>query len=159
MPEIASGPRPFSNPYLCGVALGLVLLAAFVLAGRGLGVSGAIGALVGAGPEITRTMRLLDSWIVIEVLGMIGGALLSAWLAGRIHFGVERGPRIGNQARLALGFGGGALVGFASRLARGCTSGQGLTGGAMLSVGGWLFLLALFAGAYATAWLVRKEWT
>lgn len=151
--------RPFTNPYLAGVGLGLVLLAAFVVAGRGLGVSGAIGAMVGAGPEIGRTMRLLDSWIVVEVLGMIGGAFISAWLAGRIERRVERGPRISDQGRLALGFGGGALVGFASRLARGCTSGQALTGGAMFSVGGWLFMIALFAGAYATAWLVRREWT
>ncbi len=159
MTDQSYGGRPFSNPYLCGVALGLVLLSAFALAGRGLGVSGAIGAVVGAAPEIDRTMQLLDRWIVIEVLGMIAGALLSAWLAGRIHGGVERGPRIGNPGRLALGFGGGALVGFASRLARGCTSGQALTGGALLSAGGWLFMICLFAGAYATAYLVRREWT
>jgi len=150
---------PYGSPYLWGVILGLVLLASFVVAGRGLGVSGAIGALVGAGPERDRTMSLLDSWIVIEVLGLILGALLSAALARRIHWTIERGPRIGNAGRLACGFGGGMLVGFASRLARGCTSGQALTGGALQSAGGWLFMLSLFAAAYATAWLVRKEWT
>jgi uncharacterized membrane protein YedE/YeeE len=104
-------------------------------------------------------MSLLDSWIVVEVVGLIGGALLSAALAGRIRPAVERGPRVDNSTRLMLGFGGGALVGFASRLARGCTSGQGLTGGALLSAGGWLFMISLFAGAYATAYLVRREWT
>ena len=104
-------------------------------------------------------MGLLDSWIVVEVLGLIVGALLSARLAGRMELSVERGPRVDNATRLALGFGGGALVGFASRLARGCTSGQALTGGALLSAGGWLFMICLFAGAYATAYLVRREWT
>ena len=34
----------YSDPYLSGIALGLVLLAAFLLAGRGLGASGAFGA-------------------------------------------------------------------------------------------------------------------
>ena len=34
-------PRPYADPYLAGVALGLVLLASFVIAGRGLGASGA----------------------------------------------------------------------------------------------------------------------
>ena len=34
-------PRPYADPYVAGVALGLVLLAAFLLAGRGLGASGA----------------------------------------------------------------------------------------------------------------------
>jgi uncharacterized membrane protein YedE/YeeE len=152
-------PAQFGNPYLWGFVLGLVLLAAFVLAGRGLGVSGALGAVIGAGPERDRMMSLLDSWIVVEVMGLIGGALLSAALAGRIRPAVERGPRVDNSTRLMLGFGGGALVGFASRLARGCTSGQGLTGGALLSAGGWLFMISLFAGAYATAYLVRREWT
>ena len=33
--------RPYSNPYLTGVGLGLVLLAAYVVMGRGLGASGA----------------------------------------------------------------------------------------------------------------------
>ena len=33
--------RPYSNPYLSGFGLGLVLLAAFVVMGRGLGASGA----------------------------------------------------------------------------------------------------------------------
>jgi uncharacterized membrane protein YedE/YeeE len=159
MPDRTAGPTPYGNPYLWGVILGLVLLTAFVVAGRGLGVSGALGAVVGAGPERDRTMSLLDSWIVVEVLGLILGAALSAALARRIHWAVERGPRIGDAGRLACGFGGGMLVGFASRLARGCTSGQALTGGALQSAGGWLFMIALFAAAYATAWLVRKEWT
>jgi len=33
--------RPYANPYLAGVGLGLVLLAAYLFAGRGLGASGA----------------------------------------------------------------------------------------------------------------------
>ena len=35
-------PRPFWNPYIAGVALGLVLLASFVIMGFGLGSSGAV---------------------------------------------------------------------------------------------------------------------
>jgi hypothetical protein len=49
-------------------------------------------------------------------------------------------------------------MGFATRVARGCTSGQALTGGAMLSVGSWLFMIAVFAGAYAAAGLVKRQW-
>ena len=33
--------KPYSNPYAAGFALGLVLLASFAFAGRGLGASGA----------------------------------------------------------------------------------------------------------------------
>ena len=43
-------------------------------------------------------------------------------------------------------------------LGRGCTSGQALTGGAMLVTGSLLFLGAMFAGGYAVAWFVRRQW-
>ena len=76
-------PRPYANPYVAGVGLGLVLVAAFVIMGRGLGAV----------------------------------------------------------------------------LARGCTSGQALTGGALLSVGSWIFVLGAFAAAYTVAPLVRRVWT
>ena len=36
------GKNKYSSPYLMGVGLGLVLLAAFFIAGRGLGASGAL---------------------------------------------------------------------------------------------------------------------
>ena len=60
--------------------------------------------------------------------------------------------------RLLLALGGGLLMGIGARLALGCTSGQALTGGALLSVGGWIFMMAVFAGGYAVAVLVRREW-
>src|SRR5206468_11378754 len=43
-PMTSRKPRPYANPYLAGVALGLVLLAAFVIMGRGLGASGAFAS-------------------------------------------------------------------------------------------------------------------
>ncbi len=51
---------------------------------------------------------------------------------------------------------GGILMGFAARLARGCTSGQALTGGAILSLGSWIFMMCVFAGGYLVA-PVRQE--
>ena len=41
-------------------------------------------------------------------------------------------------------------------MAKGCTSGQGLSGGATLSVGSWAFLMAFFVGGYALAHVLRK---
>jgi hypothetical protein len=60
--------------------------------------------------------------------------------------------------RIAFALGGGALMGFAARLARGCTSGQALTGGAVLSVGSWVFMFAVFAGGYMLAPFIRRMW-
>ena len=42
--------------------------------------------------------------------------------------------------------------------ARGCTSGQALTGGAVLSLGSWVFMMAVFTGGYIVAPLVRRQW-
>jgi hypothetical protein len=53
---------------------------------------------------------------------------------------------------------GGVLVGYASRLAAGCTSGQALSGGAMLLSGSLAFMVSVFAGGYAAAWFVRRQW-
>jgi hypothetical protein len=50
-------------------------------------------------------------------------------------------------------------MGLAARAARGCTSGQALSGGAVLSVGAWIFMLSVFGGGYAFAWFVRRQWS
>jgi uncharacterized membrane protein YedE/YeeE len=175
-PSTRRTPAPYANPYLAGIGLGLVLLAAFVTMGHGLGASGAVASVVSAGvgtvapahaaaSEFYRPYLAdgpggaLSSWIVIELLGVAAGGYLSARLAGRVHRAVERGPRARPGTRLAYALGGGAVMGFATRLARGCTSGQALTGGALLNVGSWAFTIALFASAYAVARLVRRQWT
>ena len=57
------------------------------------------------------------------------------------------------MVRAALG---GILMGGGARLAHGCTSGLGLTGGALLSTGAWLFIPAAFGTAFVVAWLLRR---
>ena len=142
--------KPYADPYVAGTALGLVLLASFVFAGRGLGASGAfttVAAKVVNAPDLHRS-----DWLLVEIGGVIVGGFLSALFAGRLKLAVERGPR------MALAFGGGAVMGLGAVLARGCTSGLALTGGALLSAGSWLFIIAAFAGAYALAPLLRRSW-
>jgi uncharacterized membrane protein YedE/YeeE len=167
--------RPYSNPYLSGFGLGLVLLAAFVVMGRGLGASGAFGSAaaataVTAAPDAARAndyfARYLSAsggphidWLVVELLGVTIGGFLSGFLAGRLKKSIEKGPRISNRSRLVLAVFGGAVMGIGAVLARGCTSGQGLTGGALLSVGSWIFIVAAFAAAYVAAPFLRKAWT
>jgi uncharacterized membrane protein YedE/YeeE len=168
--------RPYASPYVAGFALGIVLLAAFVTMGRGLGASGAFSSVAAAGvaavapahaqanPALADylgdgTRGPLADWLVVEILGAMLGGFASARLAGRWGRVTERGPRIGARPRLALGFGGGAVMGVGAKLARGCTSGQALTGGALLSVGSWIFIATAFAAAFAAAPLLRREWT
>ena len=148
--------KRYSDPYAAGFALGLVLLASFAFAGRGVGVSGAFvwSAAAAAGTATHHTLP----WVVYEVLGILVGGFLSALLAKRLKATVERGPRITTKTRLATAFAGGAVMGTGAYLARGCTSGLALTGGALLGVGSWLFVLAAFAAAYALAPFLRRVW-
>ena len=163
------------NPYLAGIGIGVALLLAFVIVGRGLGASGAFSSVVttavsAAAPEHARSgpeySRYLDAgasplrdWLVFEIAGVLVGAWISAKLAGRVRIATDMGPRAIVPARLAFAFSGGLTMGIGAKLARGCTSGLGLTGGATLSVGSWLFVLAAFGAAYAIAPLLRRQWT
>jgi uncharacterized protein len=173
--ETVFNPKPYTNPYTAGIGLGLVLLAAFVIMGRGLGASGAFSSLVAAAthtvaPQHTAanefyaeylgdgTKNPLMDWLVFEVIGVFAGGLISGALAGRIAKTIERGPSITIRWRLIFAFIGGTLMGIGAKLARGCTSGQALTGGALLGVGSWAFMMCVFAGAYATAWFIRRQW-
>lgn len=163
--------QKYWSPYVTGVGLGLTLLLAFVIMGRGLGASGAFMRLevwfldlfasgyVMANPYFSKYAdNPLNNWLVFEVIGVMIGGFISGALAGRLKFSIGKGPRITNKNRLILAFVGGGIMGFAARLARGCTSGLALTGGATLAVGGWAFMFAVFAGGYAAAWFVRKQW-
>lgn len=167
---------PYMSPYLAGVGIGIVLLLAYVIMGRGLGASGAFSSVVtaavsGVAPAHaaaspyharyadTAGSGLLRDWLVLEVIGIMLGGLLSGCLAGRFKWGaIERGPNVGRGTRIAYAMAGGAIMGVGAKLARGCTSGQALTGGALLSVGSWTFVIGAFAAALVVAPLVRKQW-
>jgi H+/Cl- antiporter ClcA len=169
-----AAPLPYWNPYLVGVLLGLVLLATYLVTGRGLGATAAFSAVatwltslavpvdhITSNPVHARYWNdgaPLASWTVF----LLGGALVGAWVSGlfgrRIHFTVERGPRISDNQRLLLAFAGGFLAAYGAKIAKGCTSGQALTGGAILNVGSLVFMVCVFAAAYGLAWFVRKEW-
>jgi hypothetical protein len=160
----APSDRAYSDPYLAGAGLGVVLLAAFVLVGRGLGASGAF-ASTAAGAASPLFSHYLEGqgpwleWLSFELAGVMFGAWVSAKLARRLRIAVERPPALARGSRLAFAFGGGVAMAIGAALARGCTSGQALTGGALLSVGGWLFLGVAFAAAHTLAPFVRRLWS
>jgi len=170
----ASTPKPYLNLYLAGILLGIVLFLAFFITGSGLGASGGLNRLLvffqdSFWPEhidqVPYLLKLaggdsnpLDSWIVFLTVGTIAGGFLSGWLGRRLKWETNKGPQISTGNRWFMAFVGGALMGYGARLARGCTSGQALSGGAVLSVGSWAFMLAVFAGAYALAYFLRKAW-
>ncbi|MGD9992688.1 MAG: YeeE/YedE thiosulfate transporter family protein [Salinivirgaceae bacterium] len=165
----------YLNPYLGGVLLGLVLLAANYISGRGLGASGALKSVVVQAANVVapehaenatfykeyndaHTEGPMKSWLVFQVLGVVVGAFISGALAGRLKLKVEHSPKITSKRRLIFALAGGVLFGFGSQLGRGCTSGSALSGMAVLSVGGFVTMAAIFGTAFALAYFVRKNW-
>lgn len=170
-----SAPRPYLDPYVAGVALGVVLFLAFALTHSGLGASGGVSRIqiaITAAISQTHVDRVgyfaaagggdrnaLDHSSVAMLVGTFLGGMVSARINRRARPEIAKGPRIGPRTRLVLALVGGALMGYGARLARGCTSGQALSGGAVLSAGSWVFMFAVFGGAYLLAYSVRRLWT
>ena len=170
---MANEPKPYWNPYVAGVGLGIVLTLAYLVIGRGLGASGpalraaAVGvasvapAHASATPAFTKLLAephpFLNYYVFLAIGTLLGG-FVSAYAANRVAPGVTRGPNASIRLRLWAALFGGVLLGVGARLARGCASGQALTGGGLLSAGSWAFMLAIFAGGYATFLLTRKVW-
>ena len=166
-------PKPFWNPYLAGFLLGLVLLGTYLVTGRGLGATAGfagvatwLASLVSPAEMQTNVVHAkywndgapLLNWTLFLLVGAIVGAALSGWQGNRFKWSVERGPRVSDGQRLALAFIGGFVAAWGAKIAKGCTSGQALTGGSLLNVGSLVFMLAVFAGAYGFAYFLRKEW-
>ena len=115
--------RRYLNPYLGGVLLGLVLLAANFISGRGLGASGAIKSVVATTIEAvdkdavkhnavhgricgSHSGSPMKSWLVFEMLGVIVGGFLSGAIAGRLKLKVEHSPKITSRRRLIFALDG-----------------------------------------------------
>ncbi len=166
--------KSFWSPYIAGVVLGLTLLAVFFVMGRGLGASGAVSLMSGVGlhavaPGYAGSLKYfsqyLDSpspllnWNLFLLAGVFLGALAGALFSGNFKMQFDRGASMTIGRRLLTAFTGGLIMGFAARLARGCTSGIALTGGAQLALSGWIFVIAMFAAGFLFAALFRRLWS
>jgi uncharacterized protein len=164
----------YMNPYIAGTMLGIVLLLAMFISGRGLGASGGIKycvvSIVGVidrphvesspyyGKYFEDGKKPLRNWLSFEIFGVVAGGLISGAISKRLKFKIEKSPKISNARRLIFAFLGGLFFVYGAQLARGCTSGAALSGMAVLSVAGFVTMIAIFGSAYLFAWFFRKNW-
>lgn len=162
----------YMNPLLAGLLLGIVLLATFVFTGHGLGATGfttRLTAWIGmyVAPVTTNANdylggmveegRPLNAWITWQVIGVAIGALLSAFVAKRIHIQLDGKKFLGGSKRPLTALFGGILAGFGARVAAGCTSGLGLSGAAVLSLAGFTFLATFFGVGLLVSRFLKEE--
>jgi len=166
--------KAYANPYLGGILLGVVLFSNFFLTGNGLGSSGGANRIIVWLEDLVAPTHVdtnaalaavaggvrdpLDNWVVYLTLGTAIGGFASGWMNGRLKLEINKGPHVTARQRLMFAFIGGTAFGFGARMARGCTSGQALSGGATLSAGSWAVMFAIFGGAYGLAYFVRRLW-
>ncbi len=166
---------PRWSPYVVGAGIGVLSWVTFYFMNKALGTStsfvGASGALlctvacehVEQNAYFAKTLgakgggfKPVFDWQMALVFTMALGAFISAWF-GRT-FKVERVPtlwqsRFGPSVakRYAAAFVGGVILIFGARMADGCTSGHGISGGLQLAVSSWTFFVAMFATGILTA--------
>ncbi|RLD32112.1 MAG: hypothetical protein DRI88_01830 [Bacteroidetes bacterium] len=166
----------YINPYFGGILLGLLLLAAFFIAGRGLSASGAVKLLVVTVVDKVAPAHAegnayyskfipadgsspLYNWLIFGAIGTFFGGMLSGAIFGRLKkLRVEHSPKISARTRLIAAGAGGILFGIGSQFGRGCSSGAALSGTASLSFGGLIVMALMFGIGYVFAWFFRKLW-
>ena len=166
--------QPYWPNVAAGIGLGFVLIATYYIAGRGLGGSGAVarataGAMHLIAPEHTEGISSfagyfkngsinMTDWLIFQTIGVFFGGFFGAITAGRFKVEVEKGDKISRIDRFKMAVLGGGIMGLGARIAKGCTSGQGLSGGATLALGSWVFLLGLFIGGFVAGHFLKRLW-
>ena len=142
--------------YIAGPVLGLCVVACRLLFNGRLGVTGGYSDIV----VRVRARRLNFDWRGWFVIGvLLGGGVFAlvaggpdfhgyGWLTAALH----------GAARWAIPpilLAAGVLIGFGAKAAGGCTSGNGLTGSAMLSPAGLAATATFFATAIGVSFLIK----
>jgi uncharacterized membrane protein YedE/YeeE len=161
------------STYLIGAGIGVLSWIVFVVANNPLGITTALSQVAGgaATPILgadaiakntywAKNVFQLDYGTLFLIGTMLGG-MLSALLAGT--WKLETVPtvwaeRFGSSVikRYLVAFAGGIIVMYGARLANGCTSGNGISGGLQLALSGWVFLAVMFPAGILTAFLLFR---
>ena len=160
------------SPYIAGIGIGLLSWLAFLLSNHPLGASTAYVRTSGMieqffkGNKATKKPYYLEfipkiDWEWMLVVGIVIGAFMAAFSSGDFSWNLI--PARWNDAfgdatipRIIAALFGGALIGFGSRWAQGCTSGHGISGTLQLAVSSWLAVVCFFVGGIMTALIIFK---
>jgi uncharacterized membrane protein YedE/YeeE len=147
------------NPWpwwLSGPLIGLTVGLLLMIGGRNLGVSSSFRHLCALALPKSRLAYLRDDKHFAWNLLFVAGIALGAFIAVRFlsNAPVEFLPAHYHDLSGALKLlGGGFLVGFGTRWARGCTSGHAIMGLSNLQLSSLYAVLSFFAGGLAAAGL------
>jgi len=163
------------SPYVAGVLLGLVGIAAVWASDSLLGASGAfenIAGMIGKAVAPATFDNMYFNFImppgitqgVMLVVGIFFGGMIGAATSGTLKWGKkdtansdEQWKRIfGAQTwkRWGIAFVGAIILEYAAGIAGGCTSGLAISGGMLLAPAAFIFIAGMFVGGIPTALLI-----
>lgn len=167
--------KPQWSPYIVGIGIGVLSCATFYFMEKALGTSTSFVGAAGSGvcaiaPDHVASnayylkeygakaggFKPIFDWQMALDFALVAGAFLAAWLGGT--FRKERVPSVWAERfgpsvakRYAAAFIGGFILIFGARMAGGCTSGHGISGGLQLAVSSWTFFISMFISGIVTA--------
>ncbi|MDP1546802.1 MAG: YeeE/YedE thiosulfate transporter family protein [Anaerolineales bacterium] len=166
------------SPYVAGVLLGLVGIAAVWASNSLLGASGAfenLAGMIGKAVAPAAFDNMYFNFImppgitlgVMLVLGIFFGGMIGAATSSTLKWGKkdsansdEQWKRIfGPQVwkRWLIAFFGAIVLEYAAGIAGGCTSGLAISGGMLLAPAAFLFIAGMFVGGIPTAMLIYRK--
>ncbi|MCA9279282.1 MAG: YeeE/YedE family protein [Phycisphaeraceae bacterium] len=168
---------PRWSPYAVGASIGVLSWITFVFMGKALGASTTAVRAAGAVERVVakdhaensayiakylgsgETLKPVFDWQFMLVIALAIGAFIAARLAHaslKEHVPAIWTSRFGSSRGLRYGaaFLGGIILIIGARMAGGCTSGHGISGGLQLSTSAYVFMAAMFLGGVPTALLL-----
>ena len=166
------------SPYVAGILLGLVGIAAVWASNSLLGASGAFENLAGLigkalAPALFDNMYFNFimppgfTYGVLMLVGLFFGGMIGAATSGTLKWGKKDAANSDAQwkhifgpqtwKRWLLAFIGAIVLEYAAGIAGGCTSGLAISGGMLLAPSGFLFIAGMFASGILTALLIYRR--
>lgn len=164
--------KRYWSPYLSGVLIGLLQIPIFLLLHASIGSSHSFHSVACAITSLfnnpdpasitSQCFPLIKNWWQLAfVIGIFIGAYISSTLSQSrkqsfdpIWPKVVKINSLGKRAIMA--FCGGFIMLLGARIADGCTSGNGLSGIALLSIGSMIVIAAMFIGGILFVKLYKK---
>ena len=166
------------SPYVAGILLGLVGIAAVWVSNSLLGASGAfenIAGMIGKAIAPAAFDNMYFNFImppgitygVWLLIGAFFGGMIGAATSGTLQWGKKGSANSDDQwkrifgpsvvKRWILAFIGAIILEYAAGIAGGCTSGLAISGGMLLAPAAFLFIMGMFASGILTALVIYRN--
>ncbi len=158
------------SPYVAGIGIGLLQIPVFLFLHGSIGTSGSYNSVACSMLSWIETNTQMSAacfpsdkswWQLSFVVGIVIGAFFSVRLAHIKRKAISKAwdKLVGIRTlgkRALMGFLGGFIMLMGARLAAGCTSGNGISGIALLSIGSMIVIVSMFVGGILIALFYKK---